>query len=127
MVIAKKEPPSDGKCGFLCNQPGQQVETAGVAVMFNLHAARVQQNPLPLRRGANSTPGVRTAVPLRCIAHQAPIGGGQPLSLFHERRVEDDDYDDDGNVFARQPQHSVPGFVFACGAASQLAWRNIMG
>ena len=98
MVVAKKDPPSDGTCGFTCNQPNQKEETAGLAVMFNL--------PEPNPQGyvyADAKQGVS----LRCITHQAPIHGGRPVKVL--------------------PGQNIPGFVFACGVGSQLSWQNIMG
>ena len=133
MVVAKKDPPSDGTCGFPCNQPNQQEETAGLAVMFNLPGQNLKYAD------------VKTAVSLRCITHQAPIHGGHPVSLLHpKRRVDDDDENPPillPRINARQqkvqrqrvlagqsdPQQGIPGFVFACGVASQLSWQNIMG
>ena len=121
MVVAKKEPPSDGTCGFPCEQnalfAGLSEETAGLALIDNLQTV---QNSVPCSNFViigNQRQQIRNAISLQCITHNEHI---KWHSQVRGRQVEV------GYPLVDSTTH-LANFVFACGAARQLSWQNIMG
>ena len=133
MVVAKKQPISDGTCGFPCNQPtSQQVDTAGL-VHDGLGGSELVHAGLAVVRSWSSEPCHQRRGPslqLQCITHPASLTDQQasasrqrhqPFPHLHQP--------------ARRPMEfsllnantGLAEFVFACGVASQLSWQSIMG
>ena len=117
MVVAKKQPISDGTCGFPCNQPPSlRMETPGPEldglgrqcgpslVHAGLAVVRLSDPRHPRRTFQ------RASLPLQCITHQTLLSHQQG----YESRL-------------LNPCTGLAEFVFACGVANQLSWQSIMG
>ena len=128
MVVSKKEPPSEGTCGFPCDQStlcaGLSEETAGLALIDNLQTVpnpnSMMYTPQVAIRGNQGQPVViRNAISLQCITHNVHI---KWLSQVRGRTQQVDV----GNPLVDSTTN-LANFVFACGVARQLSWQNIMG
>ena len=113
MVVAKKDPPPEGTCGFPCDQntleralsaAGLSEETAGLALIDSLPQIMIH-------------PPIRNSISLQCFTHKKHI------TLFGQTRGRQTEV---AYPLVDSTTHSA-NFVFACGAATQLSWQNIMG
>ena len=151
MVVAKKQPISDGTCGFPCNQPpSQQVDTAGL-VHDGLGGSELVHAGLAVVRSWSSEPRhqrlgfadqiMTTLLQLQCITHRTSLSDQQASASRHlginhfSSRVNNFVVPQPSSSTARRPIESsllnahtgLAEFVFACGVASQLSWQRIMG